>query len=848
MNCQTTTELLSDYVDGGLTSGERTLLERHLEECATCSGEFKHLTESLKALRDTRELQTTHVFVSGVVARAAEHLHRKGNLLQGPGTEGITVATPKADAPAAATGGTPAWVPFALAATLLVAFFLGYRVSGSGHAEELAAAVQKGVEIGRARAPAERIVAVPEPVDLDREFKKQGYVRGAEGAWVHKDMKSAFDAGQVCIRGRMLSREEAVKELVGESPVPKAPDPVPVAASKSPHEILEEAGYRKVEGLYLPADWIQKWGEGLVQVGVNKWVTAGDLRDQLMKEHNLVLHEKRLMTREQMEALQSQQFIRAPEAALAANPVTRAIEGLRIGAPVNHGGLTVYPLFATGAAPEAAFRTLHDALGTGKLELLDPGSLFTVQVKNGLDSDVLLLAGELLAGGRCTRMVEQDVLVRAGKTAPVDVLCVQPSAWNAGADRFANESGHYLAPPGLRRSLVWEQGQGAVWAMLGRCLEKTHTGQVDLFHKHAGAIAAARAEFARLLEGEAGQVGVAVAFGDSLEFAELFQSPALFAAYSDRVLSGAVLEALERSADAALKPAASGHPNTVRGVKQFLEGAFSWTYETREEGLAARKEGAWVGRAITSGDTPAHAVLFALGAPAWERRAAAVVPKEKLAKAMAEYEARLKSRSAGPSQKVAEIQALASIGGPEATVVLLRHLAETDASVRSAVIHELGAARDPRALDPLVQLLARSQKDLPLFTDVVHALGRLGDERAVDPLLKQIEAGEPGPSRAVILGLPELLLQVRTRPTLERSTGRLVVLYEGADSAAKGEGLGVDPVTQNLRGPEAQVIRDACRTALAQLTGVEFSSATSGRRWWNDKDAKDKFLRERTGK
>ena len=71
MNCQTTTELFSDYVDGGLSAQERHVLEDHLRDCADCSGEFKVYTKSLKALHETRPLETTRVFVTNVKAAAA---------------------------------------------------------------------------------------------------------------------------------------------------------------------------------------------------------------------------------------------------------------------------------------------------------------------------------------------------------------------------------------------------------------------------------------------------------------------------------------------------------------------------------------------------------------------------------------------------------------------------------------------------------------------------------------------------------------------------------------------------------------------------------------------------------
>ncbi len=162
-------------------------------------------------------------------------------------------------------------------------------------------------------------------------------------------------------------------------------------------------------------------------------------------------------------------LVRAPEAATATNDFTRALDGLKIGPQMNVRGITVYPLIPGHPSPNPDYASLHDALGTGKLELSDTGGLFTAQVKNPLEKDLILFQGEVLLGGRSTRVVAETTVVFAGQTGKVPVLCVEPGAWRTG-DKFAKESGHYIAPPDVRRSLVWEQGQGALWALLTKRL------------------------------------------------------------------------------------------------------------------------------------------------------------------------------------------------------------------------------------------------------------------------------------------------------------------------------------------------------------------------------------------
>ncbi len=850
VDCRTTHDLFSDYYDGGLSAADRRLLEDHLKSCPGCTTEFRHFTESLDALHRTRPLETTRIFMANVRSAAAAHLDRKENLLR---SEAVTIQTPRAEGspdllkaesrppksstgPVKKAGGLPAWVPWSLAATTLAAFLLGFLSSGRGD-EQALADLQRKIEQLMARPP-ER-VPVPVPADVDAALRERGFVQ-VDGQWLPARMRDDFAKGLVYVQGRPVAREDLARTLAKEFP-PEPPPPPPPAPVPSADEILERAGYAKVNEVTVPREWIARWAQGDVLVGVNEWRRSADFRDQFIRDHHLVEYKGQLMTAEQAESLRLQQSVRMPEGAPPVNEFTRTLVGLEVGPPKTHAGITVYPILAPQPPADSGVLPLHAALGGGKVEISDTLGLFAVLVRNGLESDLLLVAGEVLTGGRCSRAVAQDTLVPGGQTVRVPVQCVEPGTWRPG-DRFAKESGHYVAPPQARRSLAWEQGQGATWSMLSRRLGG-RSGQADLFRAHADSIAEARAELQGAIDREPQAVGLAVAIGDSLEFVELFQDRGLAASYFDRVVAGAALEALERAGEPA-RPA-TPFPNSIRGVKEFLESCFHLAYEPLDEGLAARKEDGWVGRMLTGGGGVRHALLFARGAPAWERRAPYSVPADKLKRAIDDYETRMKGL--GPSRKIAALRDLGSINAPEVIPALLRHLTETDTAVRRAVIQELGALGDLRATDPLLQLLGRSRPDLPVSTEIARALGRLGDERSVDPLLKYVETGEPDFALALIPSLAELILQVRNRELLQRAMTRLLVLFETAEGVTRGEGV-LDPVWKNLRPADAQAIWDGVRTTLKQVVGVEYSTAARARGWWNERESRERFLKDRTGK
>ena len=325
---------------------------------------------------------------------------------------------------------------------------------------------------------------------------------------------------------------------------------------------------------------------------------------------------------------------------------------------------------------------------------------------------------------------------------------------------------------------------------------------------------------------------------------ELFQDPSLLDAYIERLVSGVALEVLEGTS---VRPSRDepAYPNSVRGVKDLLESAFVSQYEIRDTGYGIRRSGVGVGRALIMGGAPKHVLLFASGAPAPEGVVGYTVPRSKMTRTLDEYEKRLEDL--GPSGKTAVVRDLASIKAPEVTLFLLRQLKDTDTTVRRAVIHALGSTGDRRATEALVPLLQVIRSELTVYGEVVGALARLGDERVVDPMIKQIDVSTPEHSRIAAQALPDLLLQVKNRMLLNGAMGRLVVLYETVESAANQEGL-IDPVVKGVASADAKALLAALRNSLNRITGLEFPTAASCRKWWNDRSARDQFLRERTGK
>jgi HEAT repeat protein len=102
----------------------------------------------------------------------------------------------------------------------------------------------------------------------------------------------------------------------------------------------------------------------------------------------------------------------------------------------------------------------------------------------------------------------------------------------------------------------------------------------------------------------------------------------------------------------------------------------------------------------------------------------------------------------------AAAEALGAFKDPRPLDALLQTLRDKDLDVQSAAAGALGELNDPRALELLVQTLR--DKDFGVRYAAAKALGELKDPRALDPLLQALRDEDPLVRQSAVEGLGEL--------------------------------------------------------------------------------------------
>ena len=149
--------------------------------------------------------------------------------------------------------------------------------------------------------------------------------------------------------------------------------------------------------------------------------------------------------------------------------------------PISHGSLTVYPVVAAGARDTSGFLTLDEGLRSGAVVVTEAGRLpmmvrrprpmpqyrgaevNKLVLLNNSDRPLVLLAGEIVTGGKQDRVIGKDRIVPAhSDPVDLDVFCVEPGRWTGVSDGFKSMDAQ-MAQPSVRRQAMGKRDQQAVW-------------------------------------------------------------------------------------------------------------------------------------------------------------------------------------------------------------------------------------------------------------------------------------------------------------------------------------------------------------------------------------------------
>jgi len=158
-----------------------------------------------------------------------------------------------------------------------------------------------------------------------------------------------------------------------------------------------------------------------------------------------------------------------------------AHETLHVLAPITHGNLTIFPIVGGVDYDTSRFLTLDEGVRASTVIVTEQGAVQGLLRRgqpmhrgsgaavnqlvliNNSDRPLLLLAGEIVTGGKQDRVIGADRLVPPNSD-PIDlsVFCVEPGRWVGRTDQFGSMKSQ-MAQPSVRVPAMAAKDQHQVW-------------------------------------------------------------------------------------------------------------------------------------------------------------------------------------------------------------------------------------------------------------------------------------------------------------------------------------------------------------------------------------------------
>jgi len=265
--------------------------------------------------------------------------------------------------------------------------------------------------------------------------------------------------------------------------------------------------------------------------------------------------------------------------------------GFQVLAPIRHGNLTIFPVVSASSHDTREFLTLDEGLRSGEVVVTEAGNVSPLVrprrprpmveeqrrsdgaevnrlvLVNNSKKPLLLLAGEIVTGGKQDRIIGKDRLVPA-ESDPVDLsgFCVEPGRWVATSSQFRAPAA--MVQPSVRSKAMADKDQQKVWSevqsskqgmsaglppSVSETVEVTssYNGVIEnreVQHKLDSVAAPMQQEYQSVIRQlrDKNAVGVVVAVNGEIIWADVFASSNLLEKYWPKLVRSYAAEAMSQ--------------------------------------------------------------------------------------------------------------------------------------------------------------------------------------------------------------------------------------------------------------------------------------------------------------
>jgi len=276
--------------------------------------------------------------------------------------------------------------------------------------------------------------------------------------------------------------------------------------------------------------------------------------------------------------------------AFAGKAFYRINNQLSVGPWAEKSGIQIAPVYLASPDYSLNFLSLDQATKQGLIEVTETGTVNELLVENNSKKPILLLAGEVVRGGKQDRMVGKDMILGPGKTRKIAVFCIEHGRWVSYEGKQDFKSSSLMADKLVRQKAQTRGGssgnQSRVWDEVAKSLSEydvsAPTGnyqEILKSDKFRDGDAIAKFFLARFANDD--QIaGFVLAYNREVQSLEYFASPALAGKYKEKLIRSYVTSALKNIQDSS--------PIEIASIKNFANQILSeetHQYKTDDEVL-----------------------------------------------------------------------------------------------------------------------------------------------------------------------------------------------------------------------------------------------------------------------
>jgi hypothetical protein len=286
--------------------------------------------------------------------------------------------------------------------------------------------------------------------------------------------------------------------------------------------------------------------------------------------------------------------------------------GFKVLPAIVRGNLAIFPVVSKVSYDTSQLMTLDEGIRSGQVTVTEAGverglvrpgqaiprrqegaEVNRLVLYNNSNHPLVLLAGEIVTGGKQDRVIGSDRIVPPN-AGPIDlgVFCVEPGRWVASSANFGS-MGAQMAQPSVRTPAMVDRNQSQVWenvrssnAKMARSLTSSEAVAVAGTSSYAKVFASAPvtkmvsayggAESVQSILRELrakGAVGVVVAVNGRVLWADVFASTELLSKYWPKLMCSYVAEAITSASSGAAADIheAELYMNVLTGGREIVE-------------------------------------------------------------------------------------------------------------------------------------------------------------------------------------------------------------------------------------------------------------------------------------